>query len=80
MHIFKGFPHVSVNLRLTAGKVIERKSVGGGDNSKYFYKIVKYFFWKKNIDPSKLSSKKIEKLLSINLKTTILIHIWSKNK
>lgn len=44
MHIFKGFPHVSVNLRLTAGKVIERKSVGGGDNSKYFYKIVKYFF------------------------------------
>lgn len=48
MHIFKGFPHVSVNLRLTAGKVIERKSVGVRVrvrvNSKYVYKIVKYFF------------------------------------
>lgn len=66
MHIFKGFPRVSVNLRLTAGKVIERKSGGGGNNSKYAYKIVKYFFEKKK-DPSKLSSRKIEKLLSINL-------------
>lgn len=48
MHIFKGFPRVSVNLRLTAGKVIERKSGGGGgDNSKYAYKKVKYFFEKK---------------------------------
>lgn len=47
MHIFKGFPRVSVNLRLTAGKVIERKSGGGGNNSKYAYKIVKYFFEKK---------------------------------
>lgn len=50
MHIFKGFPRVSVNLRLTAGKVIERKSVGVRVrvrvrvNSKYVYKIVKYFF------------------------------------
>lgn len=67
MHIFKGFPRVSVNLRLTAGKVIERKSGGGGNNSKYAYKIVKYFFEKKKKDPSKLSSRKIEKLLSINL-------------
>lgn len=71
MHIFKGFPHVSVNLRLTAGKVIERKSVGVRVrvrvNSKYDYKIVKYFFWQKKKDPSKHSSRKIEKLLSINL-------------
>lgn len=58
MHIFKGFPRVSVNLRLTAGKVIERKSGGGGgNNSKYAYKIVKYFFEKKKKDPSKLSSR-----------------------